>query len=369
MILVNEPLLNGNERKYLNDCIDSGWISSEGPYVRAFEGAMTTITGRTHAVAVSNGTVAIDAAVEALGIGPGDEVIVPTFTIISCVLQIVRAGATPVLVDCDPLTFNVDPRAVVEKITAKTKAIMIVHIYGLPVDVDPILRVAGDLGIPVIEDAAEVIGQTYNGRPCGSLGDISCFSFYPNKHVTTGEGGMVLTDNDRLAETARSLRNLCFLPGRRFVHERLGWNLRMTNLQAAVGLAQSERLPEFIDRKRLNARRYNDLLKGLSGVVLPVERTAYAENVHWVYTIVLEEGHRLRAPETMAALREKGIETRPFFFPLHLQPALLTSGVVSPQTLPASEGLYERGFYIPSGLALTESQAHEVAEALWDVLK
>jgi perosamine synthetase len=368
MILVNEPVLDGNERKYLLECIESGWISSEGPFVRRFEEAMSGVTARRHAMAVSNGTAAIDAAVEALGIGPGDEVILPSFTIISCVLQIVRAGATPIFVDCDPRTYNVTPEAVIERISDRTKAIMLVHIYGLPVDMDPILAAAATRGIFVVEDAAEAIGQTYKNRPCGSFGDVSCLSFYPNKHVTTGEGGMVLTNSDSLASSVRELRNLCFVPGKRFVHERLGWNLRMTNLQAAVGLAQTERLDEFVDRKRHIGGLYSKLLSGLPGVQLPIAHTDYAENIYWVYPLVLNDGHELDAKEAMSRLREKSVDTRPFFFPLHEQPALLNGGLSSKQDLPVSSGLYQRGFYIPSGLALTDAQAGIVAEALWEIL-
>src|SRR5210317_386213 len=225
-IPVNEPLLGGNEKKYLNECIDTGWISSEGPFVKEFEKKFAAQVHRKYGIAVCNGSVALDVAVAALGIGPGDEVILPTFTIISCASAIVRAGATPVVVDADPLTWNMKVDEIEEKITASTRAIMVVHIYGLPTDMDPVLAIANKYGLAVIEDAAEAIGQTYRGRECGSFGTISTFSFYPNKHVTTGEGGMVLTDDDALAERCRSLRNLCFEANRRFVHEEIGWNYR-----------------------------------------------------------------------------------------------------------------------------------------------
>ena len=233
-IPVNVPLLKGNEKKYLTECIDTGWISSEGPFVKRFEEEFAARMGRKHGIAVTNGTAAIDAAVEALGVGPGDEVILPTFTIISCVLQIVRSGAKPVLVDCESDTWNMDISAIEAKITSRTKAIMVVHIYGLPVDMKPVLEICRKYKLKLIEDAAEMIGQTYRGKPCGSFGDISTVSFYPNKHVTTGEGGMVLTDDDNLADQCRELRNLCFKPGKRFEHDRMGWNFRMTNLQADI---------------------------------------------------------------------------------------------------------------------------------------
>ena len=208
-IPVNEPLLNGNEKKYLLECIDSGWISSEGPFVRRFEEEFAATVGRAHAVAVCNGTAALDAAIAALNLGPGDEIILPTFTIISCITQIVRAGAKPVLVDSDPVTWNMDVSQIADRITAKTRAIMVVHIYGLPVDMDPVLELARRHGLAVLEDAAEMHGQTYRGRPCGSFGDVSTFSFYPNKHVTTGEGGMIVTDDPQLAARVRARCAIC----------------------------------------------------------------------------------------------------------------------------------------------------------------
>jgi perosamine synthetase len=365
---VNEPLLDGNELKYLTECIQSGWISSEGPFVAAFEQAMAARAGRRHGVAVCNGTAAIDAAVEALGIGPGDEVILPAFTIISCILQIVRAGATPVLVDSDPATWNMDVTQLEAKVTPRTKAIMVVHTYGLPVDMDPVLDIAARHGLKLIEDAAEMHGQTYRGRPCGSFGDISTFSFYPNKHVTTGEGGMVVMDDDALADSCRSLRNLCFQPQRRFVHERLGWNLRMTNLQAAIGLAQVERLSEFVLRKRAMGRRYSELLAGLPGATLPLACTDYAENIYWVYGLVLDDALGMDAAEAMRRLGEKGIGTRPFFCPMDQQPVLLRQGLFKEGECPVAARLHRQGFYIPSGMAITDDQMVRVAEAVREVL-
>lgn len=361
-IPVNEPLLDGNEKKYLMQCIDTGWISSEGPFVKGFEEKFAAQMGRKHGIAVCNGTAALDAAVEALGIGPGDEVILPTFTIISCVLQIVRSGATPVLVDADPLTWNMDVTQIEAKVTPRTKAIMVVHIYGLPVDMDSVLDIAKRHGLKIIEDAAEVIGQTYRGKPCGSFGEISTVSFYPNKHVTTGEGGMILTDDDELAERCRSLRNLCFQPKRRFVHERLGWNLRMTNIQAAIGLAQLERLDEFIEKKRWIGWRYNELLFGLPGVRLPLPRTDYAENIYWVFGLVLDESLGFDAQEAMAQLAKLRVGCRPFFYPLHLQPVLKEMAFFQGEQYPVAERLSEQGFYLPSGLTLREAEVDSVAK-------
>jgi perosamine synthetase len=365
---VNEPLLNGNEEKYLSECIRTGWISSEGPFVKLFEEQMASQVGRRYGIAVTNGTAALDAAVDALGIGHGDEVILPTFTIISCIAQIVRSGAKPVLVDSDPGTWNMDVSQIESKITKKTKAIMIVHIYGLPVDVDPVLELARRYGLKVIEDAAEMHGQTYKKRPCGSFGDISIFSFYPNKHITTGEGGMLLTDDPVLAEVSQGLRNLCFQPARRFVHERLGWNLRMTNLQAAIGVAQLERLEEFVIRKRRMGKRYTELLSGLPGVQLPLECTDAAENIYWVYGLVLDESKGIDAERAMKLLAAKGIGCRPFFCPMHQQPVLRAMGLFGGESYPVADHLYKQGFYIPSGMALSEEQMTVVAGAVWEVL-
>lgn len=368
MIPVNQPLLDGNEKKYLLECIETGWISSEGPFVKRFEDSFAERVNRKHGIAVCNGTAALDAAIEALNIGPGDEVILPAFTIISCVAQIIRAGATPVLVDSDPVTWNMDVRQLEEKITSRTRTIMAVHIYGLPVDMDPVLDIARRHDLELIEDAAEMHGQTYRGIPCGSFGDISTVSFYPNKHVTTGEGGMVLTDHDNLAEDCRGLRNLCFQPHKRFVHERLGWNLRMTNLQAAVGLAQLERLDEFLARKRRLGARYTEALSSLPGVQLPLVSTDYAENVYWVFGLVIDESLGMDAEEAMRRLAAEGIGSRPFFCPMHQQPVLRRMGHFRDDSHPVSERLYRQGFYIPSGMALTDTEIDRVIEATQRVL-
>ncbi len=346
---VNEPLLDGNEKKYLAECIDTGWISSEGPFVHRLEEGMAQRVGRKFGITVSNGSVALDVAIAALKLGAGDEVILPSFTIISCATAIIRAGATPVVVESDPVTWNMDVSRIAERITPRTRAIMVVHIYGLPVDMDPILALAAKHGLKIIEDAAEVIGQTYKGRPCGSFGEISTLSFYPNKHVTTGEGGMVLTDDPALAERCRSLRNLCFQK-KRFVHEEMGWNFRMSNLQAAVGVAQMERLPEFIGRKRELGRLYTEALQDVPGIQLPLAATEYADNIYWVYGLVLKDEVPFDADEAMKRLAALGIGTRPFFWPMHEQPVFHRMGLFLNEPLSIASRLARRGFYLPSGL-------------------
>jgi len=365
---VNVPLINGNEKKYLNECISSGWISSEGPFVKQFEEQFAIRVKRKHAIAVSSGTAALDVAVEALGIGPGDEVILPSFTIISCISQIVRSGAQPVLVDSDPITWNMDSNQIAGKITKRTKAIMIVHIFGLPVDMESILNVAKKHNIKIIEDAAEMHGQTYKNKPCGSFGDISTFSFYPNKHITTGEGGMIVTNDEALANNCRSLRNLCFQPQERFVHKRLGWNYRMTNVQAAIGLAQLERLDEFIKRKRQMGAKYTKMLSGLIDAQLPITKTDYANNIYWVFGLVLKDSIEFDAKEAIKRLNEKGIDCRPFFYPMHQQPILLDMGFFQSESHPIAERLSKRGLYVPSGMALTNEQINIVSKKVIEVL-
>ena len=368
-ILVNTPLLSGREKELLNECIDTGWISSEGPFVSEFERKFAGYIGREHGIACANGSGALDIAVAALKIGPGDEVIMPSFTIISPALSVVRAGAMPILIDSDPLTWNMDVNQIESKITKKTKAIILVHIYGLPVDMDLVLKLCKKYNLYLIEDAAEMHGQTYKDKKCGSFGDISTFSFYPNKHITTGEGGMVLTDNEELAHRCRKLRNLAFETDKpRFVHYELGWNYRITNLQAALGLAQLEQIEQHIIRKREIGRLYNAGLKNIPNIQLPLEKTGYAESIYWVYGIVLKNRENENAVQMMKKLAESQIGTRPFFYPMHLQPVFNNMGLFKHESYPIAENLAENGFYIPSGLGLTNDEIKTVVKILLDNL-
>lgn len=305
-----------------------------------------------------------------MNIRAGDEVILPTFTIISCLAPILRVGAIPIFIDSEEDTWNMNIQSIESKISQKTKAIMAVHIYGLPVNMEPLLALAIKYNLKVIEDAAEVIGQTCSGRECGSFGDISTFSFYPNKHITTGEGGMVFTDDEIIAKKCRELRNLCFIPPRRFIHEELGWNFRMTNLQAALGVAQLERLDEFIIKKRQIGQWYNELLQDISDkLILPLHKTEFSYNIYWVYGVVLKNNVSFDAIHAMQRLQGLGIGTRPFFYPLHKQPVLVKKyGIKSQFGFPVAENLGERGFYLPSGLALTYDQAVEVSIKLKQIL-
>lgn len=367
-IPVNEPLLNGNEKKYLCECIDTGWISSEGPFVKEFEQKMSKKAARKYGIAVSNGTAALEVAVQALGIGKGDEVIMPAFTIISCAMSVTKLGAVPVLVDSDIHTWNMNVNEIEAKITSRTRAIMIVHVYGLPVEVDQVLALAKKYNLKVIEDAAEMHGQTYKGKPCGSFGDISTFSFYPNKHITTGEGGMVVTDDEDLAERCRMLRNLCFRKDVRYVHDEISDNYRFTNLQAAVGLAQLERLDEFVVRKRAMGKYYTERLRDIEGLILPAEKTDYADNIYWVYGILLDKQIKADNKTIQKLLAEEEIGSRTFFWCMHEQPVYQKQGMFQNENYPNAEYLARKGFYIPSGLALTEEQMEQVIAALKKVI-
>ena len=289
---------------------------------------------------------------------------------ISCGQAAVKAGAKPVLIDSEYDSFNMKVEDIEEKITLNTKAIMIVHIYGLPVDINPILELAKKYNLKIIEDAAEMHGQTYNSKMCGSFGDISIFSFYPNKHITTGEGGMVLMDDEKLYEKCKSLRNLCFSTdgNKRFIHEELGWNLRMTNIQAALGVAQLERINEFVAKKRWIGNMYQELLSDIKAINLPIKNKSFAENIYWVFAITLKDECKKSAKEIMEELGKKRVGTRPFFYPIHQQPVFNNMGLFIDNYLPNSEKLYEKGFYIPSGLAITEEQIQEVSKILHEVL-
>lgn len=363
MIPVNQPLLNGREKELLVNCIETGWISSDGPFVTQFEKRFASYIGVDFGVAVCNGTVALETALFAAGIGKGDEVIIPAFTIISCALAVIRLGATPVLVDAEPDTWNMDVSQIEKRLNHKTKAIMPVHIYGHPVDMDPLLDIARKRNLVVVEDAAEAHGAEYKGRKCGALGHISAWSFYANKIITTGEGGMVLTSDAKMAKRAMSYRNLCFRPEKRFYHTELGCNFRMTNLQAAVGVAQLERIEEFIQIKRRLGEYYRPRLLKFKGVKCQVEKP-WAKMVYWMYCIELGRTMGLNAQDVIDGLAKKEIGARPFFIGLHQQPALHDLGLFKEEHYPVTEHISQQGLYLPSGLALTEKQIDQVIAAL-----
>jgi len=367
MIPVCEPLITARDIELINDALASGWISSAGKYLDLFEERWADYCGMPYGIAVSNGSTALDIAVDLLNLDGGDEVIMPTFTIISPAQSVVRAGGVPVLVDSDPESWQMHAGQIEAKITPRTKAILVVHIYGHPAEMDPIMTLAEKYGLTVIEDAAEVHGAKYKGRRCGGIGHISTFSFYANKLITTGEGGMLLVKSKEHAERARSLRNLCFQSNRRFYHETLGYNYRMTNVQAAMGIGQIERIQETVARKREIADSYNAAFSNIPAIQLPVEMP-WAQNVYWVYGIVLSNERSMDATQVMQQLREKGIETRPFFLGMHEQPVFQKMGLFAGDSYPVAERLARKGFYIPNGLNLTDGQITAVIEAVKECL-
>jgi len=362
-IPVCEPLIAGRELEYVLDCMRSGWISSKGKYIGEFERRFSEYCRCSEGISTTNGTSALHLALASIGIKKGDEVIVPAFTMISTVLAIVYCGATPVLVDVEPDTGNMDPHLIEEMVGPKTRAIMPVHIYGHPCDMSPILSIARKYGLYVVEDAAEAHGAEYKGKRAGGIGDVGCFSFYGNKIITTGEGGMVVSNDEEVITNARLLKDLAFSSDNRYLHERQGFNYRMTNVQAAIGLGQLERIDQLVEIRRSNAIKYNGLLEGVEGITLPVEKP-WAKNVYWMYSIRVEEDFGIDRDHLRIELDKKGIDTRSFFIPMHMQPAFLSTGLFKGEVYPISEGLSKRGLYLPSSPQLTDGQIRYICETI-----
>lgn len=363
-IPVNTPDISAAARESVVSCLAAGWISSEGPQVRTLEELFAATHGREHGVAVSSGTAALDVAVRALGIGAGDEVLVPSLTIISCGRAIVQAGAKPIPVDCSPLDWNAHLKDFEERLTAKTKAIVLVHLYGLCADLDPIISWARHHNLAVIEDASQALGLRYRGRLCGGFGDISLFSLYANKLITTGEGGMILCDSGEVAERCRALRNLCFEPKRRFWHQEIGWNYRMTALQAALGIPQVQILDELAMRKVSIGRRYRDELAQLQSFRMAPRELSYVSNGYWAFGLVVQPDASFGRDDVVEFLSLNEIESRTFFYGLHQQPALLLRHLIDPVSLPVTESLSRSGFYLPSGLGLPEEDQSRIIHAM-----
>ncbi len=364
-IPVNEPDLSGNEQKYVLDAVASGWVST-GSYVTRFEKEFAEFAGTRFAISTTSGTAALQLAFAALGLGPQDEVIIPALTIVATAFGVCYGGSKPVLVDSEPDTGNLDPALIERKINRRTRAIVPVHLYGHPCDMDPIREIAARYRLAVVEDAAEAHGARYRGRPAGSLGDLNCFSFYANKIVTTGEGGMITTNDEVLAERIRRMKDLCHSPQKRFIHTDVGFTLRMTNMQAALGVAQLERVDQFILHKRRMAAIYAELLSDVEGLTLPVERPE-VESVYWMYAVRIGPEFGCSRDEVMRRLREKGVDTRSYFYPMHVQPVFLQMGLFGGESYPVAERLSAEGMYLPSGLTLKRCQQERVAEALRDV--
>jgi len=356
-IPVCSAVFDGNEASYLKECIDTGWVSSSGPFVSRFESAFAAHVGTTHAVTASSGTAALHLALLSLGISPGDEVIVPSLTMIASGNAILYTGATPVIVDVEPETGNIDPSRLEESITPRTRAVVLVHLYGLPCSMGRVLEICAENGLPVVEDAAEAIGTTYGERRAGRGGGIGCFSFFANKVVTTGEGGMLTTDDSETADRIRRFKDQWFVADRRFYHPHVGFNYRMSNLQAAVGLAQLERVEELCGARVQVARTYSRLLADVPQVELPLDSWEGGTNSHWMYAVKLAGTGESGRDELAAFLRSRGIDTRTFFIPLHKQPAF--AGFAA--SCPVSEDLSQRGLLLPTGPTLTEAMQERIA--------
>jgi len=359
-IPVSAPVLGEEELANVVEAVRSGWISSRGAFIGEFERLFAAFCGVRHGVAVANGTVALHIALLAAGVRPGDEVLVPSLTFIATANVVRYCGATPVFVDSDRATWQLDPGLLEAKVTARTKAVIPVHLYGHPCDMDPILELARRRGLAVIEDAAEAHGARYRGRIVGGLGAVGCFSFYGNKLITTGEGGICVTDDAALAERLRLLRDHGMDPKRPYWHETVGFNYRMTNLQAAVGVAQMGKLSGFIEKKREIAGWYHEALRPLAraGRVALHPEAPWARSVFWMSSVLLGDVH-VSLDEVRSRLDERGVDSRPFFHPIHTLPPY-----ASGERLPVAEDLAAHGLNLPSGVGLERDQIERVAQAL-----
>jgi len=367
-IPVSAPDISPAEISRVTKVLSDGWVSGEAPIVAEFEAALAQYTGRQHAVAVNSGTSALDIAVAALELGDGDEVVLPAFTIISCLNEVLRSGAKPVFIEVEADTWNATAKSVEHALTEQTKAVILPHLYGLPAEIEQIELLCNSRGVTLIEDAAEGLGISVGGRPVGSFGSMSTLSFYANKLITSGEGGMVLTDDPILADTLRQGRNLGFIPPRRFIHKSLGWNYRMPALSAALGIAQMERVDDLLNNQRERGVHYQELLRDVPYIQLPLDNHEGTENVYWVFGFVLDAMLELNAETFMEELQHRGIGSRPFFYPLHQQPVLQKFGWGDHLQLPVSENLGERGLYIPS-LGTSATDRTRVAQAVADIVK
>jgi perosamine synthetase len=367
-IPVSQPALGAAEALHVNEALRKGAISGFfGEYLPQFENEFAQYCACQHGVAVTSGTTALHLALLALSIGEGDEVIAPALTNMATFFAIVYQGARPVPVDIESRTLNLDPAKLRERITPRTKAIIVVHLYGHPVDMDAVLEIAREHGLFVIEDCAEAHGALYKGRKVGGLGDIGCFSFYANKIITTGEGGMLTLNNAEWADKARNLKGLAFGDRNKFMHKAIGYNYRMTNLQAAIGHAQFTKIEEIIEAKRALAERYRSRLAGRSDIQLPTEMP-YARNVYWMYHILLQGKNADNRPQVMRRLADAGIETRENFLPYNMQDIFISRGWTRPEDCPVSNDAGARGFYLPSGPFISDDDLDYVCGSLVDAL-
>ena len=369
-IPVNIPKLNKEEIKNINICLKTTWISSEGKFVKEFEKKFSSFNKRKYGIAVSSGTAALEVAIKSLNLKKGTEVIIPSFSIISTALCVVKCGLKPILIDCNIETWNVDAEKVINKISNKTSAIIITHIYGLPVNLSKIIQKAKQKNIKIIEDAAEVIGLTYKNKICGSFGDLSTFSFYANKHITTGEGGMIVTNDKKLSQKCKSLRNLSFSKSYfdRYNHDDIGWNYRMTNLQAALGCGQLKNIKTIIKRKREIGNLYYRYLKHNKKLLLQENSNSYSNNIYWVFGILLKKNLKISRNTIMKKLLGYNIDTRPFFLSMNKQKIFKQKKIFKNIKMHNSEYLSDNGFYVPSGLGISNKEIKYVCFTLNKIL-
>lgn len=369
MIRVNQPLFCSNTSKLLCECIKTNWVSSEGPFVAKFENEFAHFCNVRYGVACSNGTAALHLGLLSSEIKKDDEVIIPAFTMIATAYAVIYSGAKPVLVDAEPKTWNMDTERIKGRLTKKTRAIMPVHIYGHPVNMDLIWKIARGRKIKIIEDAAEAHGAEYNGVKTGGLGDVGCFSFYANKIITTGEGGMVITNSKKIAEKARYFRNMAFQKNVRFLHRDIGYNYRMTNLQAAVGLAQVSKIARLVNKKRKIAELYNQRLNDIEGISIPREEP-WAKNVYWMYSILVDQNvFGLSRDKFREHLYKEGIDTRSFFIPMHRQPVFKKMGLFVGERYPVADSISRNGLYLPSGFNMDENLVNYVCDKIKKIKK
>ena len=370
-IPVNVPKVFKEEKIFVKDCLDTNWISSEGSYVKKFESEFANYNNRKFGIAVSSGTAALEIALKAFNFKTKDEVIIPTFSIISTALCVIKLGLKPILVDSDLSDWNMLVNQVLKKINKKTKAIIITHIYGFPVDMNRILRIAKKKNIKIIEDSAEMIGQKYKNRMCGSFGDASTFSFYANKHITTGEGGMILTSDKKFYKKCMSLRNLCFgLKTNRFNHDDIGWNYRLTNVQAAIGCGQLKNISWIINRKREIGKRYTKLLKKNTKIYIQPLNNNFSKNIYWVFGILIKPNTKIKRNYVMEKLLQNKIQTRPFFYPMHKQAIFKKMKIFNKnEKYPNSEYLCKNGFYLPSGVGIKNFEIDYICKILNNIFK
>ena len=364
IIPVSNPVITDNDAKYVYKVTKSGWVSSSGKEISLFEKKLSKLVNRKYACAVSSGTAALEIAVKSLNLKKNDEIIMPTFTIISNAISIIKNHAKPVLIDSDINSWNINIDNIKKKITKKTKALMIPHIYGFPCEMDKILNICKKYKLYLIEDAAEMIGQTYNNKPCGSFGDISTFSFYANKHITTGEGGMIFTNNKDYYKKFNSFKNLSFGKKDRFNHSDISWNYRITNMQAALGVSQVNRLNKIIKKKKEIGKFYYEKFKNNKNLIIQPIKFDYAENIFWIYGIVLKKGSKKNRQEIQKRLLRLNIDTRPFFWPMHKQDIFKKMGFFKKEKHPVSEFLSNNGFYIPSGIDLSYKKLNYIADSI-----